>query len=155
MSSHELKIQKIREGTVIDHIPAGNALNVLKILNITGKEGNIVSVAMNVPSKKYGKKDIIKIEGKELNPKEVNTIALIARRATINIIRDYQVHKKYRVKIPETIENIVKCSNPQCITNGNEPIAPIFKVISTNPIELRCRYCQRITTYEDILKQFT
>src|SRR4029077_13876464 len=84
-------VKKIRNGTVIDHISAGHALDVLKILRISGGEGDIVSVAMNVPSKTDSKKDIVKVENRELKPGEVDKIALIAPGATINIIRDYEV----------------------------------------------------------------
>ncbi len=90
----ELYVKKIRNGTVIDHIFAGHALDVLKILGIDGREGHIVSAAMNVISKKQNKKDIVKVENRELKPGEVDKIALIAPSATISIIRDYEVAEK-------------------------------------------------------------
>ncbi len=92
----ELRVRSIKNGSVIDHITAGNALNVLKILDIIGTTKAIVSVAMNVTSKRlpYGRKDIVKIEDRELSPAEVDKIALIAPQATINIIRDYEVVQK-------------------------------------------------------------
>ena len=152
----ELKITPIRNGTVIDHITAGYALSVLRILGITGREGFVVSIAMNVPSKKLGKKDIVKVEGRELKAEEVNKIALIAPRATINIIKDYAVVKKIRVNLPEEIEDIVKCRNPTCITNSpREPIKPKFKVISREPVKLRCMYCNTTIEIGDIIKQLT
>ncbi|MHA1582383.1 MAG: aspartate carbamoyltransferase regulatory subunit [Candidatus Baldrarchaeia archaeon] len=155
MNESELRVQKIKDGTVIDHITQGNALNVLRILGITGKEGNIVSIVMNVPSRKLGKKDIVKIEGRELNPREVNMIALIAPKATINIIRDYQVIEKRKVKLPKVIKGIVKCINPMCVSNNpREPIEPVFVVIDEHPIKLRCQYCGMVMTHEDIEKQF-
>lgn len=146
-----LRVAKIKDGTVIDHITAGRALLVLKILGITGREGFIVTVAMNVPSKKMGKKDIVKIEGRVLSPDEVNKIALVAPRATINIIRDYEVVEKRRVKLPRTIRNIVRCVNPACITNDREPIEPVFYVVSEEPLRLKCHYCGRIMEQHDIL----
>ena len=91
MEEITLRVSKIKDGTVIDHITSGHALDVVKILGITGKSGNIVTIAMNVPSKRMGKKDIVKIEGRELKAEEVDKIALIAPNATINIIRDYKV----------------------------------------------------------------
>ena len=152
----ELRIRKIRDETVIDHITAGYALSVLRILGITGREGFVVSIAMNVPSKKLGKKDIVKVEGRELKAEEVNKIALIAPRATINIIKDYAVVKKIRVNLPEEIEDIVKCRNPTCITNSpREPIKPKFKVISREPVKLRCMYCNTTIEIGDIIKQLT
>ncbi len=149
----ELYVKKIRDGTVIDHISAGLALNVLKILKITGKDGRTVSVAMNVPSGKYVRKDIIKVEDRELKPVEVDKIALIAPKSTINIIRNYEVHEKKRVKLPEVIKDITRCSNPSCITNANEPVEPMFKIEKTEPLCLRCLYCGRITEQDAILSQ--
>jgi aspartate carbamoyltransferase regulatory subunit len=97
----ELRVQKIKEGTVIDHISGGGALSVLKILNIMGREDNIVSIVMNVPSHSLGRKDIVKVEGRELNPNEVDKIALIAPRSTINIVRDYVVVEKQKPRLPK------------------------------------------------------
>jgi len=150
----ELRIRKIAEGTVIDHIPAGYALAVLRILGITGREGTEVSVAMNVPSSKFGRKDIVKIERKELRPQEVDKIALIAPRATINIIKGFAVHGKQRVKLPQSIVNVARCANPSCISNSREPIQPTFRVKSDEPLLLECRYCHRVMEKEDVIKQF-
>jgi len=138
----ELKIPLIKEGTVIDHITAGQAVKVLHILGIPEKTKSIVSVVMNVKSK-IGKKDIVKVENRELEPKEVNKIALIAPKATINIIRNYEVVKKYRVNVPDEIVGIVRCPNPRCISNTREPIESRFRVISKDPIRIKCCYCER------------
>ncbi len=139
----ELKIQPIKNGTVIDHITAGNALKVLHILKIHEKTSSVVSVAMNVGSK-YGRKDIVKVEGRELHRREVDKIALIAPKATINIIRDYDVTKKHKVELPDEITEIVTCSNPTCVSNNkNEPIRSHFKVISKDPPRIKCYYCER------------
>ncbi|RLE63131.1 MAG: aspartate carbamoyltransferase regulatory subunit [Thermoprotei archaeon] len=150
----ELLVRKIREGTVIDHIPAGKALTVFKILGLTGEEGFTIAVVMNVESRKLGKKDIVKIEGKFLKPSEVDKIALIAPTATINIVRNYEVVTKRRVEIPDEIINILKCINPNCITNkSNEPVSSVFKVISKRPLKLVCKYCDEIMTERDVIKQ--
>ena len=146
-------MKKIRNGTVIDHILAGHALDVLKILGIDGREGHIVSVAMNVISKKQNKKDIVKVENRELKPGEVDKIALISPSATISIIRDYEVAEKTRVKLPESISGIVRCSNPACVSNA-EPVEPRFSVERQDPLRLRCFYCVRIMEKTDVLKQF-
>ncbi|MGQ4832666.1 MAG: aspartate carbamoyltransferase regulatory subunit [Candidatus Asgardarchaeia archaeon] len=151
---NELKVKKIKEGTVIDHIPAGKALAVLKILRITGREGYTISILMNVDSKKYGKKDLIKIENRELKSREISTISLIAPNATINIVKNFKVVKKYNVETPQKIFDVIKCANPSCVTNGREPVSPKFTVISTNPLLLKCEYCGRYTTEEDVIKQF-
>ena len=135
----ELIVSKIRNGTVIDHIPAGTALQVLNILGITGREGYRVALVMNVDSKKLGKKDIVKVENRELKSEEVNKIALIAPTATINIIRDYKVIEKVKVRLPDMIENIIKCPNPICVSNlPREPLKPRFKVVKRTPIKLKC-----------------
>ena len=149
-----LRVSKIRDGTVIDHITSGHALDVVKILGITGKSGNIVTIAMNVPSKRMGKKDIVKIEGRELKAEEVDKIALIAPNATINIIRDYKVVDKKRVQLPKVIKNIVRCANPACISNSNEPVQPTFYVESQEPLYLKCHYCGYLMERDEILKQF-
>lgn len=149
----ELYVKKIRNGTVIDHISAGYALDVLKILNITGKESKTVGVVINVPSKLIGKKDIVKIEGGELKPEDVDKIALISPKATINIIREYDVVDKKKVSLPNVIKGIVKCSNPSCISN-KEPVSSLFHVQEGEPIRLRCHYCNRIMEKRDILSQF-
>ncbi|HIH98387.1 MAG TPA: aspartate carbamoyltransferase regulatory subunit [Thermoplasmata archaeon] len=141
----ELKIQPIKNGSVIDHIPPGKALKVLRILSLPKKDTtSIISAVMNVPSETVGKKDIVKIEDKELDPDESDKVALIAPHATVNIIRDYEVIEKHALSIPNELVNIVKCPNPSCISNSNEPISPRFKVISKRPpIKLRCYYCER------------
>lgn len=143
MRKRELKIPLIKQGTVIDHITAGHAVKVLHILGIHEKTTSVVSVAINVKSK-IGRKDIVKVENRELDPKEVNKIALVAPKATINIIRNYEVFKKYPVHIPDEIVGIVRCPNPTCVSNSeNEPIESRFKVVSKDPIRIKCYYCER------------
>jgi aspartate carbamoyltransferase regulatory subunit len=138
----ELKIPLIKDGTVIDHITAGNAVKVLHILGIPKSSSSVVSVAMNVKSK-LGKKDIVKVENRELDPHEVDKIALIAPKATINFIRDYEVAKKHIVKLPDEIIGIVSCSNPTCVSNAREPVKSRFKVIKKDPPKIKCYYCER------------
>ncbi len=149
----ELRVRKIKNGTVIDHIPHGRSLIVLRILGITGEEDNIIALIMNVDSKKLGRKDIVKIENRELTESEVNLIALIAPTATINIVRDFMVVKKYKVELPDKIVGLLKCVNPTCITNSGEVVESVFEVVSRNPIKLRCSYCWTYLTYEDIIRQ--
>lgn len=140
----ELKVQPIKNGTVIDHIAGGRALRVLKILKVDEKIGSTVSVLMHVPSKKQQWKDVVKIEDRELAPSEVDRISLIAPNATINIIRNYAVAEKYVVKVPDEVKGIVKCTNLSCISNEpKEGVEPKFVPISRHPIVLRCKYCDR------------
>jgi len=138
----ELKITPIKDGTVIDHITPGHALKVLHILKIPESGSSVVSVAMNVTGK-MGRKDIVKVEHRELNPKELDKIALIAPKATINIIRDYEVAKKHKVELPSEIVGIAKCSNPTCISNSREPVESRFHVIGKDPLRIKCYYCER------------
>jgi aspartate carbamoyltransferase regulatory subunit len=154
MSERELYVAKIKDGTVIDHITGGHALDVVKILGITGREKGTITIAINVPSKRFRTKDIVKIEGRELNPKELHMIALLAPRATINIIRNYKVVRKQEVKLPKAIENIIKCANPACISNSNEPVKAKFYVECDEPLLLKCHYCGYIVEKKDVLEQF-
>jgi aspartate carbamoyltransferase regulatory subunit len=150
----ELYIKKIKDGTVIDHITPGFALDVLKILSIDGKGGEVVSTAVNVVSKRQERKDIVKIQDRELKPDEVDKIALIAPNATINIIRNYDVASKKRVQLPQTIRGILRCDNPSCISNSREPAEPQFSVDKRPPIRLKCYFCGHIMERENVLKQF-
>lgn len=155
MSGEEgLLVRRIREGTVIDHIPAGRALAVLRILGITGQEGLRVAVVMNVESRKLGRKDIVKIEGRLLSPEELNKIALVAPSATINIVRGYHVVEKKRVELPAVLENILRCPNPTCITRKpREPVKPRFRLISRSPVRYQCVYCGTILEESEIVEQ--
>ncbi len=154
MAETTLRVSKIRDGTVIDHITAGHALDVLKILGIRSRVNGIVTVAMNVPSKTLGLKDMVKIEGRELKSKEVDKIALLAPHASINIIRNYKVVDKQLVKLPKIIRETIKCANPVCISNSKEPVKPTFYVDKEEPLRLRCHYCGYIMEKQDIPKQF-
>jgi aspartate carbamoyltransferase regulatory subunit len=154
LSERELRVSKIKDGTVIDHIRGGFALDVVKILGITGKEKRVMTIAINVPSKRFGVKDIIKIEGKALDAQEVNRIALVAPHASINIVRDYKVVEKQEVKLPSEIKGILKCSNPCCVSNNsNEPIASKFYVKSEEPLQLKCHYCGVSLEQADVMGQ--
>jgi aspartate carbamoyltransferase regulatory subunit len=138
----ELKIPLIKDGSVIDHITAGNAVKVLHILGIPKGTSSVVSVAMNVNSK-MGKKDIVKVENRELDPQEVDKIALISPKATINIIRDYKVAKKHKVELPDEVIGLLSCSNPTCVSNAREPVKSRFKVVCKDPPKIKCYYCER------------
>ena len=142
-----LLVRRIKNGTVIDHIDGGQALNVVKILGITGTTQEARSIATNVPSHDMVKKDIVKLTNRELSKEEVDRIALISPRATINIIRNFKVFEKKGVEIPTVIEGLVRCPNPGCISNTNEPITSKFDVLSKG---LHCRYCDWVITRDNI-----
>ncbi len=150
----ELKVSKITDGTVIDHIPPGKALEVLKLLGITGREGKMILIAMNVTSKKLksGRKDIVKIEGLYLSEDQIKRIALIAPTATINIIRNKEVVEKKGVSIPDEIEGILTCPNPTCVTRNEKRSVSRFRVISKSPLKLQCVYCENIVEGDEISK---
>jgi aspartate carbamoyltransferase regulatory subunit len=139
----ELRVSKIRNGTVIDHVPGGRALTVLAILGIDGTGGETVSVGMNVPSDKLGRKDILKVEGRELSAAEVDVISLIAPEATINIVREYDVVEKNRVVRPDRVTGVIDCPNANCITAADEPVDSEFTVLGEDE-GVRCVYCDTI-----------
>ena len=137
----ELRVSKIQNGTVIDHITGGQALNVLAIIGIDGSSGESLSVAMNVPSDRLGKKDIVKVEGRELSENEVDVLSLIAPAASINIVRDYEVVDKHRVTRPDRVVDVLECPNPHCISTEDEPVESAFAVLDDG---VRCEYCDTI-----------
>src|ERR687887_2067334 len=141
--SSQLLVRRIKDGTVIDHIESAKALLVLRALNITGKEGNVITVALNVPSSKHHKKDIIKVENRFLETHETNKLALIAPHATINIIKDYRLVEKRKIQLPDSIVGIFKCPNLKCISNGEEDVRPTIDIVDRENIVLKCRYCGR------------
>lgn len=145
MTDTELRVSKIEDGTVIDHIAGGQALNVLAILGIDGSEGLGVSVGMNVPSDRLGRKDLVKVEGRELSPSEVDVLSLIAPEATINIIREFDVVEKNRVTRPDRVVGVLSCPNRNCITNADEPVDTRFEVVADG---VRCDYCATVLRSE-------
>jgi aspartate carbamoyltransferase regulatory subunit len=141
MTDTELRVSKIENGTVIDHITGGQAFNVLAILGIDGSSGEEVSVGMNVPSDRLGRKDIVKVEGRELSQDEVDVLSLIAPAATINIIRNFDVIEKARVTRPGSVSGVLSCPNANCITAKDEPVETQFDVLAEG---VRCTYCGTI-----------
>jgi len=137
----ELKITPIRNGTVIDHIGTGLALEVLRILRL--QRDATVSVAMHVRSGKLGWKDIVKVENVELTARTVNAIALIAPTATISIIREFRVREKRTVDLPSRVVGVLRCPNPNCISNQPEPLESEFEVTDRRPTVLKCAFCDR------------
>ena len=129
MDQSELLVRRIKEGTVIDHIDEGKGLQVLNALRIDGKDGSLITIALNVPSGKFKKKDIIKVENKFLKDDDTNKLAVIVPKATINIIKNYKLVEKRRVALPNEIDRIFRCSNPDCITNSTEHIESVMDVM--------------------------
>ncbi|BCS91656.1 MULTISPECIES: aspartate carbamoyltransferase regulatory subunit [Metallosphaera] len=148
-----LIVSKIRNGTVIDHIPAGRALAVLKVLGIKGIEGYRIALVMNAESSKMGKKDILKIEDREIEEKEAELITLIAPDATINIIKDYEVVGKRKQEIPQEVVGLLRCTNPSCITNNDVEAVTRFRTIKRKPLQLACEYCETRLTEDEVVRQ--
>ncbi len=139
----ELKVTPIRNGTVIDHLPAGSGLQICQVLGIPRSgSASIVSVVLNVPSESMGHKDLIKVEDRDLRERDLAQLAVLAPDATVNTIREYNVAEKIQPTLPETVTDVVVCPNPRCITNDNEPIDPEFHVTQNGGgVELSCAYC--------------
>ena len=146
MDKKELKVSALKNGTVIDHIPAKDLFQVIKILNLE-KVDNPITVGTNLDSKKYGKKAIVKVSDRYFEDSEINKIALIAPEANLNIIKNYEVVEKKSVELPDQIKGICKCMNPKCITNA-EPMLTKFDVVSKVPPALKCYYCGKVTDQE-------
>lgn len=149
MNKHkELKVNAIKDGTVIDHIPASNLFKVISILGLD-KINNQMTFGTNLESHKLGHKSIIKVADKFFADEEINKIALVAPQAKLNIIRDYEVVEKRVVEIPEVVVGYVKCFNPKCISN-NESMVTRFSLVGKAPLELRCHYCEKVTSEEHL-----
>ncbi len=143
----QLSVSAIRNGTVIDHIPAKNLFRVISILGLD-KFDHQITFGTNLDSTKLGQKAIIKVSEKTFVGDEINRIALVAPEARLNFIKDYEVVEKSIVKVPLEISGITKCVNPKCITN-NEDVMTKFHVINKNgEISLKCHYCEKITDQE-------
>ena len=146
----ELIVSAIENGTVIDHIPANKVFEVIKILDLENCDSPVY-FGTNLESKKYGKKDIIKISDKFFKAEDINKIALVAPTATLIEIKDFDVVRKQMVQTPNNIEGIVKCFNPKCVTNA-ENVRTKFTVSKNElgRIQLKCHYCEKYTTEENI-----
>jgi aspartate carbamoyltransferase regulatory subunit len=145
----QLVVSAIKDGTVIDHIPAGLLFNVIDILGLQ-KIVNQITFGTNLESKKLTRKAIIKVSEVYFRKDDLDRIALIAPQVKINIIKDYKVVEKKVVEVPERIEGIAKCVNPMCITN-NQNVQTKFDVISNDPVTLKCQYCEKITGHNNIV----
>jgi aspartate carbamoyltransferase regulatory subunit len=144
----EQRVSKIEEGTVIDHITPDTVFKVVEVLKLASHP-DLVSIATNLPSKKMGKKALIKIEKRFLTEEEVNKISVFAPDATVSIIKRFEVKEKGRVQVPEAIDNVIKCSNPSCITN-HEHVITKFVVVEKDPLRVLCRYCERPMVQSEI-----
>ena len=144
----QLSVSAIQNGTVIDHIPAKHLFKVIQILSLD-KIDHQITFGTNLESKKLGKKAIIKISEKFFADDDINRIALVAPDAKLNIIKDYEVVEKKVVEVPDSIIGIARCMNPKCITNF-EHVTTKFRVVSKKNVSLKCHYCEKITSQENL-----
>ncbi|WP_262918941.1 aspartate carbamoyltransferase regulatory subunit [Bacteroides sp. ET71] len=144
----ELQVAALENGTVIDHIPSEKLFTVVSLLGLEHMSNNI-TIGFNLQSKKLGKKGIIKIADKFFTDDEINRIAVVAPNVKLNIIRNYEVVEKRELTLPDELIGIVKCANPQCITN-NEPMPTRFHVIDKDQCVIRCHYCEKEQERKDI-----
>ena len=144
-----LQVAALSNGTVIDHIPANKLFKVFSLLNLENCKETI-TVGNNLNSETLGKKGIIKISERIFSEDETNKIALIAPKAKINIIQNYEVIEKRLLSLPDEVREIVQCLNPACITN-HQPVHTWFHVTTEeNETRLKCHYCEREVKLEEI-----
>jgi len=142
-----LYIKPIERGTTIDHLPVGTALHVLKIV---GSSDDAITLAIGVPSRKLGKKDLVFVENKLLSNEQIAKIALIAPGATLNIIEKNEVVLKTRLEMPKKVVGLMSCINPKCITNI-ENVEPIFYIDDSGTA--RCYYCEKTMKREEYINR--
>ncbi|MBE8598184.1 aspartate carbamoyltransferase regulatory subunit [Xenorhabdus sp. BG5] len=139
---HQLQVEAIKCGTVIDHIPAHVGFKLLSLFKLTETDQRI-TIGLNLPSNHLGKKDLIKIENTFLTEQQANQLAMYAPNATINNIENYVVVKKMQINLPDRIDSVLVCPNSNCISH-NEPVNSSFYVMSEkDDVVLRCKYCEK------------
>lgn len=134
-------VSAIENGTVIDHIPAEKTYQVVDLLGLRESD-TPVTIGYNLPSKKIGRKGIIKITNKFFSDEEISRLSVVAPKIVLNVIKDYEVVEKKTVETPNELHGIVKCNNPKCITN-NEPMQTYFNVVDKEHGVLKCHYCDK------------
>ena len=137
----ERLVAAIKNGTVIDHIPAEKTYQVVNLLQLETLD-TPVTIGYNYPSNKIGRKGIIKVSDKFFTDEEISRLSVVAQNVVLNIIHDYEVVEKKTVKTPDELRGIVKCNNPKCITN-NEPMSTVFHVVNKEKGIIKCHYCDK------------
>ena len=134
-----MNIDSIHNGFVIDHIPAGCGMKLYALLGLDALDCSIALIK-NVPSKKMGKKDIIKIDADiSLN---LDLIGFFAPDVTVNIIRDSVLVEKKSIALPEYLTGVIRCKNPRCITSCEQELAHKFRLTDAKNHVYRCVYCE-------------
>ena len=137
----ERQVAAIKNGTVIDHIPAEKTYQVVNLLELQTLD-TPVTIGYNYPSKKIGRKVIIKVSDRFFTDEEISRLSVVAPNVVLNVIKDYEVVEKKTVTTPDELRGIVKCNNPKCITN-NEPMQTVFNVVDKVHGILKCHYCDK------------
>ncbi len=140
--STTLSVAAIQKGTVIDHIPAGQGMRIVRLLKLDSRRHQ-VTLGLNLPSKTMGYKDLIKVEGREITESEAQQIAIFAPKATLNIIRAFELTKKFTVSLPKKVEKILRCPNERCITNHEHAVTRFSVQKPARGVQLTCYYCQK------------
>jgi aspartate carbamoyltransferase regulatory subunit len=136
-----LDVGGLNQGIVIDHIKAGGAMKIYTYLNLENLDCS-VAIIKNAKSNKMGKKDIIKIEG-TLDGINLDILGALDHNITINIIDNGTIIEKLNPKLPEHVENILKCKNPRCITSVEQGLPHTFKLTDRKNGVYRCIYCEQ------------
>lgn len=136
-----LNIGGLNQGVVIDHINAGGAMKIYTYLNLEHLDCS-VAIIKNAKSNKMGKKDIIKIEG-SLEDINLEALGALDHKVTINLIDDGNIIRKFNPTQPETVEHILKCKNPRCITSIEQEIPHRFRLADREKGIYRCLYCEQ------------
>ena len=132
-----MNIDTIKNGYVIDHIKAGNAMKIYELLNL-GSLNCQVALITNAKSKKTKVKDIIKIG--ELIDIDLNKLAFIDSNITINVVKNNKIIEKKKLELPKRLVNVHKCNNPRCITSSERDLEQVF-ILSEDGV-YRCMYCE-------------
>ena len=147
-----MQVEAIKNGTVIDHIPAQIGIKVLKLFSMDKSEQR-VTVGLNLPSSALGHKDLLKIENVFISEEQASKLALYAPHATVNQIENYEVVKKLALDLPEQINNVFECPNSNCITH-DEPVETSFKVFEKKDnVRLKCKYCEKVFSREIVTER--
>ena len=134
-----MNIDSIQNGVVIDHITAGGGMKLYHLLGLDTIDCS-VALIRNVPSKKMGRKDIIKIDADI--PVNLDVIGYVDPEATVNLIRGGELVEKKSIEMPLQLVNVIKCKNPRCITSCEQELAHVFKLTDRENKIYRCLYCE-------------
>ena len=136
-----MNLDGVTTGTVLDHIQAGKGWEIYNLLKLD-KEECTVAIIQRVDSTKYGKKDIIKIDGD--TDIDLDVLGYFDTRITVNKIRDGVLEKKVKLKLPERLVGVLECRNPRCITSVEKGIQHEFRLADRAKKRYRCLYCDTV-----------